>query len=268
MGNAMPFAHSNGIVLHYNLSGAADRPPLIFANSLGTDLRIWDAVAARLSDQFRIIRYDKRGHGLSQATEPPYPLMDHVADLTGLLDHLEIERAAMVGLSVGGMIVQGLAALHPERVAALVLCDTAHKIGTDESWNDRIDFVTRNGLAPLVDRIMPLWFTPAFRKPENPDYTGHVNMFTRTPVDGYVGTCTSVRDADLTESTRTLTVPTLCMVGEHDGSTTPDLVRSMAGLIRNSDFRIVADAGHIPCVEQPDAVATLIGGFLRKVGYG
>lgn len=264
----MAFARSNGIVLHYDLSGAADRPPLVFANSLGTDLRIWDTVAARLGDQFHILRYDKRGHGLSEATEPPYALTDHVADLAGLLDHLKIERIAMVGLSVGGMIAQGLAALHPERVAALVLCDTAHKIGTEESWNNRIDLVTRKGLAQIVDVVMPNWFTPAFRRPENPDYAGYVNMFTRTPVDGYLGTCASVRDADLTESTRTLTVPTLCLVGEHDGSTPPDLVRSMAALIRNSDFRIVAGAGHIPGVEQPDVVASLIGGFLRNIGYG
>ncbi len=264
----MAFVKANGIVLHYHLNGPADRPPLVFANSLGTDLRIWDTVVERLADRFHIIRYDKRGHGLSEATEPPYPLTDHVGDLVGLLDHLGIGRIAMVGLSVGGLIAQGLAALHPERVAALVLSDTAHKLGTRESWEDRIDMVTRQGLAPLVDAIMPRWFTPGFRKPDNPDYAGYVNMFTRTPVAGYVGTCTSLRDADLTESTRAIAVPTLCIVGEHDGSTPPDVVRGMASLIRNSEFRIVPDAGHIPGVEQPEAVAELIGGFLRKAGYG
>ena len=264
----MAFARVNGIVLHYELSGAPDRPPLVFSNSLGTDLRIWDKVVEQLADRFRIIRYDKRGHGLSEATQPPYPLTDHVGDLVGLLNHLKIARTAVVGLSVGGMIAQGLAALHPERVAALVLCDTAHQIGTREFWDDRIDMVARKGLAAIVDPVMQRWFTAAFRKPDNPDYAGYVAMFTRCSVDGYVGTCASVRDADLTESTRALTVPTLCIVGDQDGSTPPDLVRSMANLIRNSEFRIVPDAGHIPCVEQPDAVAGLIGGFLRGVHYG
>jgi 3-oxoadipate enol-lactonase len=264
----MAFARANGIVLHYELSGPADRPPLVFSNSLGTDLRIWDKLAERLGDRYRILRYDKRGHGLSEEAPPPYALTDHVADLVGLMDHLGIGRAAIVGLSVGGMIAQGLAALHPERVAALVLCDTAPKIGTQESWNDRIDLVTRKGLSAIVDRVMPLWFTPAFRRPDNPDYAGHVTMFLRSPVGGYVGTCASVRDADLTESTRALKVATLCLVGENDGSTPPDLVRATANLISNCEFRIVPEAGHIPCVEQPDAVAALIGGFLRNAKYG
>ena len=263
----MAFVRSNGIVLHYEASGHADRPSLIFINSLGTDLRIWDKVVERLDGRYRIVRYDKRGHGLSEAPPPPYPLTDHVADLAGLLDHLGIQRTAVVGLSVGGQVAQGLAALHPERVAALVLSDTAHKIGTRDGWDDRIDLVTRKGLGVLVERIMPLWFTAAFRRPDNPEYAGHVAMFTRTPIDGYVGTCASVRDADLTESTRALMVPTLCIVGEQDGSTPPDLVRSMASLIRNSEFRVIPDAGHIPCVEQPEAVAGLVSGFLRGLHY-
>jgi 3-oxoadipate enol-lactonase len=264
----MAFARVNGIVLHYQTSGGKELPPLVFANSLGTSLHIWDQVAEKLAGRFCIVRYDKRGHGLTEAPQPPYPLTDHVADLVGLLDHLNIQRAAVVGLSVGGMIAQGMAALHPERVAALVLSNTAHKIGTRESWDDRIDTVTRKGLGAVADGVMPRWFTAAFRKPDNPAYAGHLAMLLRTPVDGYLGTCASVRDADLTESTRALTVPTLCIVGAEDGSTPPDLVREMANLIRNAEFRIVPNAGHIPCVEQPKAVADLIGGFLRNAGYG
>jgi 3-oxoadipate enol-lactonase len=264
----MPFARASGIALHYDVSGSKDLPPLVFSNSLGTDLRIWNDVAERLSNRFRIVRYDKRGHGLSEATPPPYQLTDHVGDLTGLLDHLQIKRTAIVGLSVGGLIAQGLAALHPERVAALVLSDTAHKIGTDESWNDRIELVGRKGLEAIIDRVMPLWFTAAFRKPDNPNYTGYRNMFLRTPVDGYLGTCAAIRDADLTESTRALALPTLCVVGAEDGSTPVDLVRSMANLIRNSEFRIIPGAAHIPCVEQPDAFTSLVGGWLRGTHYG
>ena len=195
-------------------------------------------------------------------------MTDHVADLVALLDHLKIERAAIVGLSVGGLIAQGLAALHPERVAALVLSDTAHKIGTSEGWDDRIDLVTRKGLAAIADDIMPRWFTPAFRRPDNPDYVGFRTMFLRSPVGGYVGTCASLRDADLTESTRALALPALCIVGDQDGSTPPDLVRSLASLIRNAEFRIVPGAGHIPGVEKPDAVAALISGFLHGAKYG
>ena len=185
-----------------------------------------------------------------------------------LLDHLGIARSVIVGLSVGGVIAQGLAALHPERVAALVLSDTAHKIGTEASWNERIDAVTRDGIASIADTIMQRWFTSAYRRPDNPDFVGYTAMLTRTPVDGYAGTCAALRDADLTESTRALKMPALCIVGDQDGATPPDLVRSMANLIRNSEFRIIPDAGHLPCIEQPDAVASLIGTFLRSARYG
>ncbi|MGE0502932.1 MAG: 3-oxoadipate enol-lactonase [Rhizobiaceae bacterium] len=261
----MAFVRVNGVVLHHRVSGSAGAPTLVFANSLGTDFRIWDAVLDRLGGGFRTVVYDKRGHGLSETTPAPYALTDHVADLNALLDHLGVAKATIVGLSVGGMIAQGLAALHPEKVSGLVLCDTAHRIGTEEMWNARIDAVKSNGIDSIADAVMQRWFTPAYRNPANPDFVGYVAMLTRTPVDGYAGTCAALRDADLTESTRAIKVPTLCIVGDQDGSTPPDLVRSTAALIKGSDFRIVADAGHLPNIEQPDAVANLIGSFLKTI---
>ena len=263
----MAFARVNGVVLHHELGGAAGRPVLVFANSLGTDFRIWNDVVARLGDRYRVLVYDKRGHGLSEATPAPYAMADHVNDLAALLDHHGIEKAVIVGLSVGGMIAQGLAALRPDLVAALVLCDTAHKIGTEESWNARIDVVRRNGIASIADGILEKWFTPAYRSPDNADYIGYRTMLVRSPVEGYAGTCAALRDADLTESTRALKIPVLCIVGDQDGSTPPDLVRSTAELIRGAEFRIIADAGHIPCVEQPAAVADLIAAFLKSARY-
>jgi 3-oxoadipate enol-lactonase len=264
----MAFARLNGVVLHYDPGGNTERPPLVFSNSLGTDFRIWDAVAERLSGRYRIVRYDKRGHGLSEAPPPPYALTDHVGDLVALLDHLGIEKTVVVGLSVGGLIAQGLAALHPERIAALVLSNTAHQIGTEAIWNERMAAVNAGGLAAIADIVMQRWFTPTYRRPDNADFVGYLAMFMRSPVDGYVGTCAAVRDADLTESTRALKMPALCIAGDQDGSTPPELVRSMADLIRNSEFRIIPDAGHIPCVEQPAAVADLIGTFLHNAHYG
>ena len=263
----MAFLRVNGVVLHHEFRGAAGKPVLVFANSLGTDFRIWHDVAARLDGRYRVLVYDKRGHGLSEATPAPYAMSDHVKDLAALLDHHRIEKAAVVGLSVGGLIAQGLAALRPDLVAAMVLCDTAHKIGTEESWNTRIDTVIEKGIASIADGIMKLWFTPAYRSPDNADFVGYLAMLTRCPVEGYVGTCAAIRDADLTESTRVLKIPVLCLVGDQDGSTPPDLVRSTAELIHGSEFRIVAGAGHIPCVEQPEAVASLIDTFLRGAGY-
>ncbi|WP_127519859.1 3-oxoadipate enol-lactonase [Mesorhizobium sp. Z1-4] len=260
----MRFARVNGVVIHHAVRGAPDRPAIVFSNSLGTDFRIWEAVADALAGDYRLVLYDKRGHGLSEATPAPYALTDHVADLALLLDHLGIENATIVGLSVGGMIAQGLAALRPELVERLVLCDTAHKIGTDELWNMRIEAVTKSGIASISSQILERWFTPAFRAPGNADFIGYTAMLERTTVDGYAGTCAALRDADLTESTRALKVPVMCIVGDQDGSTPPDLVRSTARLIEGARFEIVQDAGHLPCIEQPAATAALIRKFLQQ----
>lgn len=263
---AMAFVRANDVVLHYRDQGDDHLPALVFSNSLGTDFRIWDGVVDRLEDRYRIIRYDKRGHGLSEATPAPYAMTDHVGDLAALLDHLGVERATIVGLSVGGMIAQGLAALRPELVSALVLCDTAHKIGSAELWNERIDGVSAKGIAAISDGVMERWFSPAYRAPDNADFIGYTAMLTRTTVDGYVGTCAAIRDCDLTESTRALTLPALCLVGDMDGSTPPDLVRSTAELIDGGRFEIVAGAGHLPCIEQPEMTAKLIDEFLQQAG--
>jgi 3-oxoadipate enol-lactonase len=259
----MAFARINRIVLHYEDAGG-DGPALIFSNSLGTDLRIWDEVVARLSRDFRIIRYDKRGHGLSEATPAPYAMTDHVSDLAGLLDRLGIRGAGIVGISVGGMIAQGLAAMRPDLVAALALCDTAHRIGSAELWNGRIAAVTSAGVESIAGPILERWFTAAFRRADNPDFIGYSAMLARTPAEGYAGTCAAIRDADLTEATRALRVPALCLVGESDGSTPPERVRELAGLIAGAEFVTIADAGHLPCIEQPDRTASLIGRFMSK----
>lgn len=262
----MAFARVNGVVLHHDVRGDADAPALVFSNSLGTDFRIWDEVAARLAPRRRVVLYDKRGHGLSEATPAPYSIDDHVGDLAALIDHLGIRRAGVVGLSVGGLIAQGLAAARPDLVAALVLIGTGPKLGTAEAWNGRIETATTRGIAALADDILARWFTPAFRSADNEAFAGYRAMLTRSPVEGYAGTCAALRDADLTVSTRALDLPVLCLVGDQDGSTPPDLVRATAGLIAGSEFRVIEAAGHIPCVEQPETTAGLIEDFFDRNG--
>ncbi len=263
----MAFARVNGVVLHHEMRGRGGAPAIVFSNSLGTDFRIWNEVVATLGDGYRTVLYDKRGHGLSEATPAPYALTDHVGDLAALLGHLRVERAVVVGLSVGGLIAQGLAATRPDLVEGLVLCDTAHKIGNDDLWNARIETVTTKGIGAMSDAIMERWFTPAYRSPGNADFVGYTNMLVRTTVDGYAGTCAALRDADLTESTRALRMPVLCIVGDQDGATPPDLVRSTAELIDGAQFEIIEDAGHIPCVEKPAETVALIRGFLDRIGW-
>ncbi|NDV85822.1 3-oxoadipate enol-lactonase [Aurantimonas aggregata] len=261
----MAFQRVNGIVLHYSLERRGPGPTLVFANSLGTDFRIWDPLLAELGDQFTVLRYDKRGHGLSEATPPPYAMDDHVADLNALLDHLDIHDPLVVGLSIGGMIAQGLAARHPKLARGLVLMDTAHRIGTDELWNQRIAAVEAEGIAAIAEGILARWFTPAYRRPENPDFVGYANMLLRTPREGYLGSSAALRDTDYTADVAGLDLPVLCIVGDQDGSTPPDLVRSTAALIRGAEFVVVENAGHLPCIEQPAVTAKLIERFAAQI---
>jgi 3-oxoadipate enol-lactonase len=166
------------------------------------------------------------------------------------------------------MIAQGLEAKRPDLVKGLVLCDTAHKIGTAEMWNARIESVETRGIESLADGIMERWFTPAFRRPENAAYDGYCNMLVRQPVAGYAATCAAVRDADFTEVAKTIAVPTICIVGAQDGSTPPDLVKSLAQLIPGARFEIILDAGHIPCIEQPEALTSVIRAFIDFALHG
>ena len=262
----MDFRTLNGVVLHVEDLGAADGPALVFSNSLGTDFRIWDDVVGQLADRFRIIRYDKRGHGLSETGETPYSIDDHVGDLAALLDDLAIEGAIVCGLSVGGLIAQGLYSSRPELVAGLILCDTAHRIGTAELWNTRMAAIEKAGIASIADAILERWFSRDLRENDPAALAGWRAMLTRTPQAGYLGTCAAIRDADFTEEAKRIAVPTLCVVGAEDGATPPALVRELAGLIPEARYEVIAGAGHLPCIERPLAVARLIEDFAREHG--
>ena len=151
----------------------------MFVNSLGTDLRIWDAVADDLAADFPVLLYDKRGHGLSDVGGLDCSIADHADDLERLIDHVGATEVIVCGLSIGGLIAQQLAARRPERVRCLVLCDTAHKIGTAEFWNQRIAAVERDGIESIADGILERWFTPAFRRSEPSLFAGCRNMLVR-----------------------------------------------------------------------------------------
>jgi 3-oxoadipate enol-lactonase len=258
------FVQVNNVVLNCCLSGNPNGVPLVFINSLGTDWRIWNEVVPHFEGRFRVVRYDKRGHGLSDCPPAPYSIRDHAEDLAGLLDVLSIETAVLIGISVGGLIAQDFAAAWPERVQQLVLCDTAAKIGTAEMWNGRIHTLRAAGMEPLADAILSRWFALGFGRQNPAAYQGYRHMLTRTPVTGYIGTCEAIRDADLTEATRTIQAPTLVLCGAEDSATTPEVVRGLAALLPNACYEEIPKAGHLPCVEQPEATAVAIIKFLQQ----
>ena len=215
----MKALEANGQVLHFQDEGPRDGPVVAFSNSLGTDFRLWDPLLPFLADDLRLIRYDKRGHGLSTCPDGPYSIDDHGRDLEGLLDGLGIESAVIVGLSVGGMIAQALAAARPDLVKGLVLCDTGHVIGPPEIWETRIEAIRKNGIAEASSGILERWFSLRFHADRSGELALWRAMLTRTPVEGYLGTCRAIQNADLTEAARGLKMPALCVVGSEDGAT-------------------------------------------------
>lgn len=267
MSGAMHFAAVGGLTLHYALDGPPDGLPLFFVNSLGTDLRLWEAVLPSFAGQYRLIRYDFRGHGLSDCPPPPYTITDHAADLHGLLNTLQVESAILVGISVGGQIALAYAAAHPERIRSLVLCDTGTKIGSAAMWNERIERLRQEGMDSLADSILARWFTPSFAQ-ANPAVTrGYTHMLTRTPLAGYIGTCAALRDADLADAAQTVKARALVICGAEDVATPPDLGRALANTLPDARFSLIDGAAHLPCVEQSAAFAALLHRFLEELEH-
>ncbi len=263
----MTFARINGTLLHFRLVGPEGAPALVFVNSLGTDARIWDAVIAPLSVHYRCLSYDKRGHGLSDAPTGDYALDDHLDDLAGLLDEARISRAVIIGVSVGGLIAQGLALRAPERVAGLVLCCTAPRMGDAALWAARIETARNQGLLPLADPVMERWFSPGFRAQRPTDLAGWRNLFLRTDPQGYANTCATLRDTDLTAAIAAIATPTLAVAGDADLAAPVELVRNCLA-IPGARLHILQGVGHIPSIEQPAALAGLVQDFLKEVGHG
>lgn len=259
----MSFARTNGIVLHYRRVGRRGGPRIVFANSLGSDLAIWDDIADELGADFELLFYDKRGHGLSEVLSAPGGIADHADDLLALLDHVGWGSTAVCGLSVGGLIAMEVAIRAPERVTQLVLMDTAARIGTADAWNARIAAVLQRGVASIGDQIMERWFSLAFRECRPDEFAGWQRMLERTPAIGYADTCRALRDADLTDAIRRIEAPTLVIAGDKDLSTPPHLVADTARRIPAATFRTISGAGHLPCIERPDEVASLLRDFLK-----
>ena len=253
------------IRLHYRVDGDPDGAPVVFANSLGTDMRLWDPILPLLPSGLRIIRYDKRGHGLSTCPDAPYAMGALIRDAEQLLDHLQVTNCVFVGLSIGGMIAQGLAVKRLDLIRAVVLSNTAAKIGNPPMWDDRITTVRTGGIEALADAVMERWFSTEFRK--TPELELWRNMLVRQPDQGYMGCSAAISGTDFYTTTASLRLPTLGIAGSEDGSTPPDLVRETVDLIPGSDFHLIRRAGHLPCVEQPVEYAQVLTDFLRKVGH-
>ena len=250
--------------LHWREEGDPDGVPVLFSNSLGTDMRLWDSILPLLPAGLRIIRYDKRGHGLSAAPDGDYAMGALVADAERVLEAAGATGAVIVGCSVGGMTAQGLAAKRPDLLRAAVLSNTAAKIGTREMWDERIRTVHEKGLAVMAPAIMERWFSKAFR--ESDAVHPWRRMVETTTPEGYAGVSAAISGTDFHSVVQDIRIPVLAVAGSEDGSTPPDLVRETADLIPGARFEIVRGAGHLPMVEKPEVFAGALTDFLRDSG--
>lgn len=254
----------NGIDLHYRLDGPQGAPAVVFSNSLGTDLRVWDALLPHLGP-LRVLRYDKRGHGLSEETSGPYRIETLADDAAALIRHLDLGRAVFVGLSIGGLIGQSLAARHPDLLAGLVISNSAARIGDPQMWQGRIAAIRANGLSSIAAPTMERWFSPAFRAAGRD--APWQRMLARQPVEGYIACCQAIAGADLRADAARLNLPVQLIAGGHDGSTPPDLVQATAGLIPGARLDLIPSAAHIPCVETPTELAAILTRFFKEIGH-
>lgn len=263
----MPALDVGALTVHYSQSGPQNAPALVFINSLGTDLRIWDDVISNFASNFHIVRYDKRGHGLSDVAAQPSRLGDYTADLTNLLDQLHILQVIPIGISLGGLIAIDFALSHPGRLSALVLCDTAPKIGTAEMWNKRIESIQAQSLEAMGEAILSRWFSQNYVQSNPASYRAYFNMLTRMPVLGYLAACEALRDADLGSQVQEITARTLAICGSEDISTPPDLMRSWVSRLPSAHLEIIEGAGHLVCIERPKQFANLIQTFLSEINH-
>ncbi|AEI46971.1 bifunctional 3-oxoadipate enol-lactonase/4-carboxymuconolactone decarboxylase PcaDC [Runella slithyformis] len=247
--------------LNYKLRGTPNSPVLIFSNSLGSEMMMWDELVPYLLPFFRVLQYDTRGHGGSETTPEPYTIALLGKDVIDLLDQLDIETAYFCGLSMGGLIGQWLGIHYPERIKKLVISNTGAKIGNDERWNGRIETITQHGMQAIVDDTMERWFTESFRQ-NNPQRVAETKtMFLRSDVKGYSNCCAAIRDADFRHQLQNNTVETLVITGDEDPVTNVEQAEFLVKNIPNARLKVL-HARHLASTELPKEYAAVLIDFL------
>ena len=260
----MPPVFLPDLRLNATLCGPTDAPPLVLLHALGTDQHLWDGVKTHLPHH-RILTLDLRGHGQSDAPPAPYAMGQLIHDVERLMMHFDLKDAVVIGVSLGGMIAQGLAVKRLDLVRGLVLSNTAARIGIASQWHDRIATVRDHGLAPLTDPTMERWLGRNWR--DNTALPGLRATFDATNPQGWMGCAAAIAGTDFYQTTATLRLPTLVLAGANDGSTPPDLVRETADLIPGARFQLMQGVGHLPMAERPQDYAKTLSAFLHDIGH-
>jgi 3-oxoadipate enol-lactonase len=257
----MPFAQLKDVRIHYDLAGPADGPVLVFSNSLGETLSMWDPQTPVFQKQFRVLRYDTRGHAQSSVTPGPYTIEQLARDVLALLDELHIDRVYFCGLSMGGQTGMWLALNAADRFHKLVLSNTAAKIGSPEIWNPRIETVRKGGMKSISSAVMERWFSAEYRA-KSPEVVASTKLtFEGANSDGYVANCAAIRDFDARDAIAGIKIPTLVIAGTQDVATTPAESHYLADHIAGARY-VELSAAHLSNIENSDRFNTELSTFL------
>lgn len=257
---------ANGIRIHCVVEG--EGPWLVMSHSLACDASMWREQIEAFRGSYRILAFDTRGHGRTDAPEGAYTLDELADDLEALLDATGVRRCHYMGLSMGGMIGMTHALKYPGRFESLVLCDTSSRIPPELGpvWQQRVDTARAQGMAPLVEPTLARWFTEPFRN-ARPDMMARVGALIRsTPVAGYAGCCQAIPRLDLTDRLGAIQVPTLVEVGDSDAGTPLEMSRAIQLAIPGAQLAVLPSASHLSNLEQPEVFNYLVGRFLASVG--
>jgi len=261
----MTLIYLTDIRLNAEIGGPPDGPAVILVHALGTDLTIWDDLLPLLPARLRILRLDLRGHGRSDVPTPPYSMGALIRDVEQVVDHFGIRNAVVAGVSLGGLVAQGLAIKRLDLIRGLVLSNTAARIGTPALWQTRIAQINATGLEPYANGAMERMFGRTY--PDNPQMPRVRALLTGTDPKGWTGCAAAIAGTDFYTPTAALRLPTLAIAGANDGTTPPDLVRETADLIPGSRFALIRGAGHLPMVENPGVYAAIVTNFLTEIGH-
>jgi 3-oxoadipate enol-lactonase len=257
----MPVINADGCPINVEVEGPQGAPVLMLSNSLGTTLHMWDAQVAPFTQHFRLVRYDRRGHGKSGVPKGPYTMERLGRDVLAVLDGLGVKKINWCGLSMGGMVGQWLGANAPERVERLVLTNTSSFFPDKNGWNERLKLVEEKGIAAFAAPNMARWFTKGFLEREPQKVAGIQAMFAATPLEGYLACGAAVRDMDHRDLLPRIKAPTLVIAGKHDGATPPEANEYISKHIPDAKFALV-DAAHLSNIEQSEAYTKAVLAFL------
>ncbi|MGC1620220.1 MAG: 3-oxoadipate enol-lactonase [Candidatus Acidiferrum sp.] len=257
----MSFAQLENVRIHYDLAGPASAPVLVFSNSLGENFSMWDPQLLVFQQQFRVLRYDTRGHGQSSISSGPYTIEQLARDVLALLDKLGFDRVHFCGLSMGGQTGMWLALNAPARLQKLVLCNTAAKIGTPEMWSTRVETVRRSGMKSISAAVIDRWFSADFRANSPANVASTKLMLESADPEGYIANCAAIRDFDVRDVIRDVHVPTLVITGTNDAATTPADGHYLADRIPGARY-VELNAAHLSNIEDSKRFNHELSSFL------